>query len=272
MMDEPLNLTPGQERARDAVRALGQIPADTAFRERLRREFVSGDIARQTVLTLDTRPGILGWLGRALLPAAAAALAVAMFFILAPGPAWQLKDISGQGLVVVNGVQVDAADVQTLARLIRPGARIRIPQGVVLDLIAGDVLLLELDEGADATVPQNPGRRAGEVMLSEVAAGELRFRTGPGFTGRRFNVRTPEGLIEVSGTVVSVVRLPVLTCVCVLEGEALVGQDPDTMDLIPAGQRKVMFNDGRPPMISEVMAEHNQGLEDFLERNEGAFE
>ncbi len=271
MMDEPLNLTPGQERARDAVRALGQVPAAAAFRERLKQEFVSGDIARQKVLKLDTRPGFLGWLGKALLPAAAVALAVAMFFILAPGTSWKFKGITGQGLVAVNDVKVDASDVQTLARLIKPGARIVVPEGVALDLIAGDVLLLELDEGADATVPQNPGRGAGEVMFSEVATGELRLKTGPGFPGRQFNVRTPEGLIEVTGTIISIFRGPELTCVCVFEGEARIGQDPETMDLIPAGQRKVMFLDRRPPMITEVMAEHIQGLEGFLERNKDVF-
>ncbi len=272
MTDEPMNLTPEQERVRNALRGLGMVPADTAFRERLKREFVSGDIARQKVLELETRPGLLGWLGRAFLPLAAAALAVVMFIILTPGPVWELRGITGQGLVAVNDVKVDAADVDTLARLIKPGARIIVPEGVALALIAGDVLLLELDEGAEATVPQNPGRGSDAVMLSEVAIGELRFKTGPGFTGHGFNVRTPEGLIEVTGTIVSVVRMPDLTCVCVFEGTARIGQDPETMDLIPAGQRKVMFLDRRPPMITEIMPEHQHGLEGFLERNSNAFE
>lgn len=271
MTDEPMNLTPEQERARDAVRSLGMVPADTAFRERLKQEFVSGDIARQQVLQLDTRPGLVGWLKRIFLPLAAVAAAVALFIILTPGPSWQFRGITGQGLVAVNGVEVDATDVETLARLIKPGARIRVPEGVTLDLIAGDILLLEVN-GGEATVPQNPGRGAGKVLLSEVSIGELRFKTGPGFTGRRFSVRTPDGLVEVTGTVVSVVRMPDLTCVCVYEGQANIGRDAEHMDLIPAGQRKVMFSDGRPPMISPSMPEHIQGLEGFLERNLDAFE
>jgi len=272
MMDEPMNLTPGQERVRAAVRSLGQVPADTAFRERLKLAFVSGEISRQQVLRLDTRPGFLRWLGRAFLPLAAAVVAVVMFLVLTPGAVWKFHGIAGQGQVAVNGVKVDASDVQTLARLIKPGARIIVPEGVALDLIAGDILLLELDEGAEATVPQNPSRRSGEVMLSEVATGELRLKTGPGFPGHQFNVRTPEGLIEISGTIVSIFRGPELTCVCVFEGTARIGQDPETMELIPAGQRKVMFLDRRPPMITEIMPEHKQGLEGFLERNEGVFE
>lgn len=271
MMDEPMNLTPEQERVREVLRGLGQVPADPAFRERLKREFVSGEIAGQKVLQLDTRPGVLGWFGRAFLPLAAAVAAVVIFFLLTPGPVWKFKDITGQGLVAVNGVKVDAADVETLARLISPGARITIPDGVVLDLIAGDVLLLEVN-GGEATVPHNPGRRPRGELTSEVSIGELRFKTGPGFNGRRFNVRTPDGLVEITGTVVSVVRMPDLTCVCVYEGQANIGRDAEHMDLIPAGQRKVMFSDGRPPMISPSMPEHIQGLEDFLERNKDAFE
>jgi ferric-dicitrate binding protein FerR (iron transport regulator) len=272
MTDEPINLTPELERVRDAVRGLGIVPADTAFRERLKQEFVSGDIVRQQVLELDTRPGFLRRFGRVFLPLAAVAMAVVLILVLLPGPTWQFHGITGQGLVAVNGVEVDATDVETLARLIKPGARITVPEGVALDLIAGDVLLLELGEGAEAIVPQNPGRRAGTVMLSELAIGELRLKTGPGFSGRQFNVRTPEGLIEVTGTIVSVVRMPDLTCVCVFEGTARIGQDPESMDLIPAGQRKVMFLDRRPPMITEIMPEHQHGLEGFLERNLDAFQ
>lgn len=272
MTDEPMKLTLEQDRVRDAVRSLGQVPANTAFRQRLKREFVSGDIARQQVLELDSQPRFPRWLSRVFLPLAAAAVAVVMFIVLTPGPTWKFHGIAGQGLVAVNGVEVDASDVQTLSRLIRPGARITVPEGVALDLIAGDVLLLELDEGADATVPQNPGRWLREVMLSQVATGELRLKTGPGFPGHQFDVRTPEGLIEVTGTIVSVFRGPDLTCVCVFEGTARIGQDPETMEIIPAGQRKVMFLDRRSPMITEIMPEHEHGLEGFLERNQGVFE
>lgn len=272
MKDESISLTFEQERARDLVRSLGQIPAEAAFRRRLREEFVSGTIARQQVLTLEHRPGLFGRLGSFLVPLAAALAAVLLILVLAPGPYWKLHRVTGRGQVAVNGVRVDATDVDRLARLIRPGARVSVTPGVTLDLVAGDVLLLELDNGAEATVPRDPARRPGDELAAEVSIGELRFRTGPGFSGRRFNVRTPDGLVEVTGTVVSVVRMPDLTCVCVLEGEAKIGRDDEHMDIIPAGRRKVMFSDGRPPMISEAMAEHIQGLESFLERTGNAFE
>jgi len=271
MTDDPIKLTPEQKAARDALRTLDQVPADAAFRQRLKREFVSGEIAVQQVLQPEARPGIGRWLRRALLPLAAAAMAVVVFFLLVPGAEWAFHGITGEGMVSVDGVEVETAEVETLARLIRPGARIRVPEGVSLDLIAGDMLLLELDEGAEATVPQNPGRWSAAAMLSEVATGELRLKTGPGFPGHQFNVRTPEGLIEVTGTIVSVFRGPDLTCVCVFEGQARIGRDPESMDLVPAGRRKVMFLDGRPPMVTEIMPEHQHGLEAFLQRNRDAF-
>jgi len=272
MNNELNSLTPGQERVRKLVRSLGDIPAEPSFRERLRDEFVSGDIARQQVFELEPRPGLFGRFGRFLVPLAAAVAAVLLLVVLAPGPYWRLHRVTGQGQVAVDGVRVDAADVDRLARLIRPGTRVSVSPGVTLDLVAGDVLLLELDNGAEVTVPRNPDRRPGDELSSEVSIGELRFQTGPGFTGRRFSVRTPDGLVEVTGTVVSVVRMPDLTCVCVLEGEARIGRDANHMDLIPAGQRKVMFSDGRAPMISEAMDEHIRGLEAFLERSQDIFE
>ncbi len=56
-----------------------------------------------------------------------------------------------------------------------------------------------------------------------------------------------------------------------MEGQARIGKDSASMDLIPAGQRKVMFSDGRPPMISPIMDEHQHGLKGFLERNRDVF-
>ena len=73
-------------------------------------------------------------------------------------------------------------------------------------------------------------------------------------------------MIEVTGTVFSVVCDEGVTCVCVLEGKIRVGRDASDMEEVPAALRKVMFRDGRTPLIMESAPEHREGLEGFLTR------
>jgi hypothetical protein len=74
-------LTPEEERASQAVRALSTPPADAAFRARLKREFASGAIARagsaRGRCDPRSRRGARCWAGRFPVAAAAALLVVA---------------------------------------------------------------------------------------------------------------------------------------------------------------------------------------------------
>ena len=42
---DDMNLTPQEQRLQDSVRGLGEVRADDAFREKLRQQFVSGELA-----------------------------------------------------------------------------------------------------------------------------------------------------------------------------------------------------------------------------------
>ena len=81
-----------------------------------------------------------------------------------------------------------------------------------------------------------------------------------------------EGRTEITGTAVAVLKMPELTCVCVLEGTASIGRDADHLDAVPAGMRKVMFADGRPPLVVAIEPSHAERLRAFVARNAATFE
>ena len=262
------------ERAQRAVRDLGSMRADRAFRTRLREEFVTGAIT-EGVETESRRARLTRIRGWILLPAAAATVAAIWLLVLTARPTWEPGNVTGTGTVTVSvqdgsEVEVELRDTARLAGLIHPGAHIRLGEQNTLDLIAGDVLLLQLDGQAALTVPANP--RSGEVMGSRLDAGELRIRTGPGFTGQRLSVRTTEGRAELSGTVVSVFKGSDFTCVCVLEGTARIGGNEATIEDVPAGMRKVMFADGRPSMVVAAEPQHLEDLTRFVETTRGVLD
>jgi ferric-dicitrate binding protein FerR (iron transport regulator) len=242
MSDERHNgIGPEEERVRDTLRSVDDVRARAAFRERLKREFVEGTIGERE----PARFGLPRW-SWLLLPAAA--MLVIAFLMVPQGP---------EGWVAVDA---DASFESGQTLQVEPGSRM----AVRLDR----TLLLELDEGADVTLPADEG----DPLVAEVRAGELRIKTGPDFPGREFHILTPESRTEIVGTMVSVFKGDGLTCVCVLEGTAQIGAGEGDLEPIPAGKRKVMFADGRPSMITDIMAEHAEGLEAFIERHRHAFE
>lgn len=274
MSTEDRDFSAELERVQQAIRDIGPVHADPGFRSRLRNEFVTGAIAEGAAGA--ARPAPLGrlraWM---LVPAAAAAAAAIWLLVPTAGPAWELRKLKGPGTIAVAAqgeaeVNVATRDAARLARLIRPGARIRLPEDTTLDLVAGNVLLFQLDEQAAVTVPRNP--RKGEVMVSHLEAGEMRIKTGPGFRGQRLSVRTAEGRTELSGTVVSVFKGSDFTCVCVLEGTARIGKSETTLEDIPPGMRKVMFADERPSMVIATEPHHAEGLIEFAEATRDVFD
>jgi len=259
------------ERVQQAIRDVGPVHADPAFRSRLRQQFVTGVIAERTA----GRRGLFGGLGGWILAATAAAAAATIWLLVFTArPAWELRNVTGTGTIAIAiqgkaEQEVGARDAARLARLIRPGVHIRLPEHSTLDLIAGDVLLFQLDAQAAITVPGEPQK--GQAMVSRLEAGELRVKTGPGFKGRRLSVLTAEGRTELSGTVVSVFKGTDFTCVCVLEGTARIGKSEATLEDVPSGMRKVMFADERPSMVVAAEPHHVQGLAEFLEATRGVF-
>ncbi|MEK7330313.1 MAG: hypothetical protein AAB113_05875, partial [Candidatus Eisenbacteria bacterium] len=138
----PDPLTPDETRARDAVRGLDRPRADAAFRERLKRDFVTGRIGERRVLELP-----LAWHQRlawrlALAPVVLAALAVAV--VLANrGPGWTVLATAGDGVAVVDQTPVPLAHGEELQRRLHPGARLTVPAGAEIELASAGRLVVQ---------------------------------------------------------------------------------------------------------------------------------
>jgi ferric-dicitrate binding protein FerR (iron transport regulator) len=259
----PTNPTPEDERVRQALRNLERVQPASGFRERLKREFVSGTIAPRQAPVRERGLG-RRWLWAAL-PLAAMILLSILF--VNSGPRWILRGAGGEGTITINGRAMAARPSPELSRLLVPEAHIEVAAGASIELLCPDILLLALTGGTDATIPRNPRLLSGHTLTARVDRGELLLKTGPEFPGFRLRVFTAESLTEVSGTTVSVYKGEDFTCVCVLTGVASIGADETSLEEIPAGQRKVLFADGRPPQVTEIAAEHQQGLEEFEKRS-----
>ncbi len=268
-----MNLTPEELRLQKSVRGLGEVSADDAFREKLRQQFVSGEIAAEATASTATTPEPAAPRivalptgsrrpGRLLAVVAAIAAVFAVVFLNSDGPAWELKDVRGTGTVTINGQTAEAADHEAVAGLITPEARIAVPEGVQLDVVLDGVMVVGVAGPAEFTLPANPDDGP-YLYTATIHAGEFRIKTGPEFPGREVLLLTTEGRVEITGTTIAVYKNADVTCVCILEGTALIGKDADHLDAIEAGMRKVMFADGREPAIIPIEPGHKDGLIEF---------
>jgi hypothetical protein len=265
---EQSELSAAKRAAQDAVHGLAEVRADQEFRLRLAREFVTGRFSIRPVevpVPLTPLQILLRWI---YLPAAAAVLALVVMFFNGRGPAWEIVGVSGLGEVTLNGVAVPSSDRADLDRLMAPGAGLSLSADAQLTLEGSAMLALQALPGTEMTVPNHPGRWIRRSLRVDVREGEVRFMTGPRLGGRSLVVKTPEGRVEVSGTVFSVVRDAAArtTCVCIMTGEARIGATEADMEPVAAGRRKVMFGDGRRARVLEIEPGHRAGLARFDRR------
>lgn len=268
MKDRDDNMTPEEQRVREAIRNVDPVRADPAFREKLKRDFVSGALRERKA---SARPRFFlfpAWQFASLLVAAVAAWFLVQVF---QAPSWQIHAVLGKGSIRVGDHQADVSDFDPLADLVRPGARVRVDGEAALDIRAGDAILIELAGGSDVTLPEAPRRWLAKPLESVLHAGEIRLKTGPDFARHTLTVRTAEGMIRVIGTAISVYKGDDFTCVCVLEGTARIGKDEARMEDVGAGLRKVMFSGDRPSKIIDIEPHHAEELVRFLDRNAGLF-
>lgn len=253
--DLPDSLTPDDTRARDAVRGLPVPGADPAYRARLKRDFVAGRIGESRVLTLAAP-----WYRRpafrlALAPAALGVLVVGVIAFLSMtdrGPGWTLMAARGNGAVTVDGAPVPLAIRAELTRALHPGARITVPADAELELMSVAGLVIQVTGGTELTLPASPGRWMNRRVSGRVDRGEIRVTTGSAFHGASLHVQTPEAEVEVTGTTLAVICEPTGTCVCVQSGVVKVGTRGGSMERVPEGRRRYVFNDGRPPESAEI--------------------
>ncbi len=265
-------LSPELRHVQEAVQQLPGPRSDPAFRAALRRRFIQGTFAPEQVSRqVERRPAPwIRWWRWALVPAAAAA-ALLLLFLANRGPSWSIHQAYGTGVASVDGETVPVTSEDRLGDVIRSGSTVVLGPDAGLELRCGDLAVIEVTPGSHVTLPSRPGRWLGRTMAGRVGLGEMRVMTGPGFSGRAFHIFTPEGRINLTGTVVSAYRNEELTCVCILEGEAMVGRDEEHLDPIHQGMRKVMFSDSRPSMVAEIVAGHRDGLVAFRERHRETF-
>jgi len=249
-----------EERIAAAVRALPDASADPAYRDRLRAAFVSGAIAPSArPRRARVAPARVRWVAAV---AAAAVVLVIAAGILDRGPRLELMSLRGADAIVIDGQTVSASDTDALGAMLRPGAEVRVPPGAVLDLVAGRTAAIEIAGGSTFTLPAMPGRWFTRSRAARLDAGEIRFRSGPRFAGGRLAFHTPDGMAEVTGTLLSVQCDASGTCVCVLDGTVRVGRTSDALTAVAAGARMVLPREGEAT-VSPVVPPHANGARDF---------
>jgi len=264
MTHEPERVTPQEARARDAVRGLGAPRADAAFRERLKRDFVTGRIGERRVLELPVAwHRRLAW--RLALAPVAAALAVVVA-LANRGPAWTVRGTLGDGIAVVDQFPVPLGHADELQRRLHPGARLRMPEGGQVELAAAGSMVIQVAAGTELTLPASPGRWFGRSVTATTAHGVIRVTTGPAFHGARLHVDTPEASVDVLGTTLAVICEPAGTCVCVFDGVVQVGARGAAQEPVSSGHRRFVFNDGRPPEMAGIRPPEIGRLDDLRAR------
>lgn len=263
---DDMEIDSGQREVQETLRQVAPVRPDPEFRSRLREQFLSGAIAEgQDVPDAPAapvaRPRSWWW---AALPIAAAL--VVSFLVADRGPAWQLHAVQGAGEVTVDGAQIVAGGDMTFDDEVAMSTG----DDTGLQIASQGILLLEIAPHSEVVLPRAPRRWLRRTMTARVNSGELRVKSGSGFPGRRLVVETDEGRTVMIGTTISVYKGADFTCVCVLEGIARIGRDEDHLDAIPAGMRKVMFADGRDPLVTEIEPHHKVDLELF-EQSAGQF-
>lgn len=269
MNEERPNMPEGEEvRLRNAVRSLGRIEADPDFQRRLRADFVSGRIL-ESAPRHDVRRKVLpfplpawGW-------AAAAILVVGVLSGVLGSvrrTSWTIMETRGSGEIVAQGTPLAVSNAAALEERIAAGGRVETRGDAELDLLGDESVALGVAPGTDLELLRPPARWFGRSAQIQLFAGELNVVTGPAFPGARLAVHTPEGMVELTGTAVAVYRDSTLTCICVLEGTAAIGADATHLEDVPAGKRKVLFADSRPPVVLDIEPQHASHLQSFLDR------
>ena len=205
--------------------------------------------------------------------AAAAAIAVVVGILGNRGADWKVIQVTGTGLVQADGEAIPAERPELLAERVHPGVELVLPATASMEISAGSDLAMEILPGTRLTIPPSPPRWF--LRRSELYArgGEIRLTTGPTFHGAHLEVRTPEAMVKVNGTTLAVIMEPTGTCVCVLEGEVMMGARGDAsgpdgggvgaMMPIDAGHRGYVFRDGRAPERADIRPEELTSLARF---------
>jgi hypothetical protein len=178
------------------------------------------------------------------------------------GAQWRVVQVVGTGFVQADGEPIPVERSELLAQRIHPGVELVVPETASLQISAGSDLAMEILPGTRLTIPPPPPHWFFRQSEFWARGGELRLTTGPTFQGAKLAVHTADAMILVKGTTLAVIMEPTGTCVCVLEGEVMVGargesagpegSGGDAMMPVTSGQRGYVFRDGRTPERADI--------------------
>jgi hypothetical protein len=283
---EAERISPEAERVRSVLRAAAPGRPDPAFREQLKRDFVSGAI--QVTGTKDRRrsderarrgrdakvrrvirlkrPPTFAWIGASI---AAAAALLLVLGALNRGSTWWVTAARGDGIVRVDGQEISLDDRDAMRRMLKPGAEIEVTGNAELDLCCDGVVAVQLAPGTRMTLPPPPGRWVGRNTELYARGGELRVTTGPRFEGARLEIFSPSAAVLVTGTTLAVIIEDAGTCVCVFDGTALVGRArggrQTDMRPVAGGSLRYVYEDDRSPASAGMRPEERTKLASFRE-------
>lgn len=252
-------MTPDEARAAAAVSSLRAAAPDPEFRARLKREFVTGQIAPRLRVHRSPMARVTQW---ALPLAAAVALAVGAAVVNRGNP-WRVLDAHTAGSLIVDGHQFAASDDKGIDAALHDGSHLQFDGDGILELGSGGQVLFQLNPGTDMVLPKVAGRFWGREMRASIRTGEVRVMTGPGFHGARLAIQSPESDVTVTGTIFSVICFPNATCVCVWKGQVGVAEHGKEPMMIQPGRRRMIFNDGTPPVEDAMLPIERERLGAF---------
>lgn len=180
---------------------------------------------------------------------AIAAAAVFLFLLVRPVPpelAPLQVSASGSGTLRVGDRSFPIDEVEQFQSLFLPGTQVTVAGDMSAELqmhVADDFTLVAIP-GAEFTVPFPP--RKGQQSF-DVSMGEVRVATLPGLSGEAIEIGAPGTRVDVMGTTLAVIADTSSTCVCLLEGTAMMMMKDGGMAHVDPGMRRVMHMDPATP-------------------------
>jgi hypothetical protein len=281
--DPELEFTPEEralhERVVRAVRALPPEPPSAPFRALMRERFVgaaegTGAPAGTGASAPRARRGFLSAMRPIEIALAAAGLAIVLSlgaYVMNAGPRWHVADTGGvpTGNLVVDGEPVPAGDAGSLDDALTSTSHLVWEGDGDLVLHSDGGAVIALTPGTEVTMPAPPPRWFARSTSGRVERGTIRVMTGPRFRGASLTFDTPQAQVEVTGTALAVICEPAVTCVCVFEGTVEVRGPAEQSAMVPAGQRRTLFADGRPTEQADMRPSERMAL-DRMRREMGS--
>ncbi len=268
-------LPPDLRAIQEVVRELPPVPAPAEFERGLRAAFARGQIRSPFGPEPRPRPQDelaaprVGALRRRfvrphiLIPAAAAAALILALIWMGPEveAQWRLAGVAGSGSVLVDGEPASRDELARDERLLRAGRRIALAGDAQIDLVLGDLLVLQGAPGAEFEIPRFSRSRSGVTIEGAVAQSEVRFMTGAAFVGSRLVISGTASVAEVTGTTFAVICAPDTTCICVFEGSVRMLDADGGSGVVAAGTRRIAYrNAALAPVVEPISAMESMKL------------